>query len=298
MRPILERIFANEIVLSDGAIGTILLSKNMNDIPCPEYVNIVRMELLEEIASQYLEAGSEIIQTNTFGASSIKLSSYGLDDKAEIINKNAVSAVKNAVGNRAYISGSCGPSGKILKPYGDLEYKDLFESYLKQIAILIHSGVDIICIETMSDINEAVCAVKAAREISDSIPVMASMTFDPTPRGFFTMMGVNIENAVTNLKEAGANIIGSNCGNGIDNMILIAEEFKKVSDIPVIIQSNAGIPVLSKNEDVVYPESPSYMAERIKNLIRLKVSVIGGCCGTTPDHIKEMRKVIDSTTYS
>ncbi|MEN8152770.1 MAG: homocysteine S-methyltransferase family protein [Acidobacteriota bacterium] len=293
MEPFFKRLKRDPIIVSDGAIGSVLIGSNLPKTRCPEEHNISNLEILEDIALQYLQAGAEIIQTNTFGGSPLKLSDYSLDNKTEEINTNAVKAVKNAIKGKAYISGSCGPSGKILKPYGSLDPEDLYESYYRQINILVNSGVDIICVETMTDLSEAQSAIKAAKDISPSIPVMATMTFDKTPRGFFTIMGTDIKTASKGLEEAGADVIGSNCGNGIDNMVLIAEEFSKITDLPVIIQSNAGLPVI-KDGKIIYQEGPDFMAERIKRLKDLNISIIGGCCGTTPSHIKAFREAVDS----
>jgi 5-methyltetrahydrofolate--homocysteine methyltransferase len=144
----------------------------------------------------------------------------------------------------------------------------------------------------MMDIEEATLAIKAAKSVSPSTPVAATMTFDLTPKGFFTIMGVDIEQAAAGLADAGADIVGSNCGNGIENMIKIAEEFKKHTSLPVMIQSNAGIPVM-KDDNPLYPETPAFMAGGCERLLDIGVAVIGGCCGTTPDHIAAFRKVID-----
>jgi 5-methyltetrahydrofolate--homocysteine methyltransferase len=254
---------------------------------CPEVINLSRPDILEEVARLYLEAGADIVQTNTFGGSPFKLSDYGLEDKTAEINRAAVEAVKRVAGGKAYVSASCGPSGKMLKPYGPIEPGAMAENFSRQLQVLIEAGADIICVETMSDIQEAVLAVKAAKAISAAIPVMATMTFNKTPRGFFTIMGVDIQRAAKELEAAGADIIGSNCGNGIENMIEIAGEFKKYTRLPVVIQSNAGLPEM-KEDVAVYPETPEFMAEKSKELVAVGVSIIGGCCGTTPDHIRAL----------
>ncbi len=293
METLMEKLGRREILVSDGAIGSVLLSRGLPKVPCPESYNMSHTGVLTDIAKEYLEAGAEIIQTNTFGASPLKLKDYSLDEKTDTINRIAVEAVKSAVADKAYISGSCGPSGKMLKPYGDIEPEEMYENFHRQITSLISAGVDVICIETMTDINEALSAIKAAKNISSAIPVMATMTFDPTPRGFFTIMGTDIPTAVKMLSNAGADVIGSNCGNGIGNMIKIAEDFKAETEIPVIIQSNAGLPEL-KHGKIIYSETPEFMAEKAMELAELDVSIIGGCCGTTPAHIRAIRDKIDS----
>ncbi len=297
MEPFLDRIKKGEILVADGAMGTMLFQKGLKPGDCPETLNLTNPEILEEIAKDFLNAGAEIIQTNTFGASSIKLREYGMEDKTEEINTIAVSCVKKSVKGHAYISGSCGPSGKLIKPYGDVTPESLFRSFFRQIKALVTSNVDIICIETMIDLQEAAQAIKAAKTVSPQIPVMATMTFDKTPKGFYTVMGVSIEKAAVDLQEAGADIIGSNCGNGIENMVEIALEFSNSTNLPLMIQSNAGQPETREGK-LYYSETPELFTEKTKDLINAGVSVIGGCCGTTPEHIKAIRKSVNSFQLS
>lgn len=259
----------------------------------PESLNLTRLDLVEKIADLYLSAGADIIHTNTFGGSPIRLSFHSLEDKTEEINEKAVRAVKKVVKDQAYVSGSCGPSGRFLKPYGDVEPEEMYSSFERQINTLVFAGVDIICVETMTDLREAELAIKAVKSISPLTPLMATMTFNSTPRGFYTMMGVSIEEAARGLEKFGADIIGSNCGSGIEDMIKTAVEFKKHTKLPLLIQPNAGIPRIVENKPS-YPETPEFMAEKAKELISLGVSIIGGCCGTTPEHIKAIRKLVDS----
>lgn len=293
MTNLIDELRSGTILVADGAMGTMLMERGLKQGEPPELFNLTRTHILEEIARLYLDAGADIIQTNTFGASPLKLSSYSLGNRVEEINRNAVLAVRKVVEDHAYISGSCGPTGRFLKPYGDIESEEMYNAFEKQIDTLISSGVDIICIETMIDLREATLAIKAAKTISPSTPVIATMTFDHTPKGFYTIMGVSTEAAVKGLDKAGADIIGSNCGNGIENMIKIAQEYKNYSRLPLIIQSNAGIPAV-KGDKAVYPETSEFMAEKAKELIRIGVAIIGGCCGTTPEHISAIRKVVDA----
>jgi len=281
-----------EVLLADGALGSLLLARGLEKGAAPESLNLSQPEILEDIARLYLEAGAEIIQTNTFGASPLKLAKYNLAGKAAEINAAAVAAVRRAVGGRAYVSAACGPSGRLLLPFGDTAASDVYDSFLLQIAALLKAGVDAVCVETMTDLTEARLAVQAARRLSSTVPVMATMTFEPTPRGFFTIMGVSIAAACRGLEEAGADLVGSNCGNGSAQMSAIAREFRKCTRLPLLIQSNAGIPELRQGQ-VHYPETPDYMAEMSRELLAAGVSVIGGCCGTTPEHTRAMRRVLD-----
>ena len=292
MKPLLERLAAGETIVSDGALGTMLLHTELKAGACPESLCLDRPAALESLARRYVDAGSEIVHTNTFGASPIKLSMYGLAHEAERINANAVLAVRRAVGDCAYISGSCGPCGKLLKPYGDVEPEAVYESYLTQAKYLIDSGVDAICVETMTDLSEATLAVQAVKEVAPRLPVMATMTFDPTPRGFFTIMGVDVSTAAAGLRDAGADVVGSNCGNGIDNLVRIAFAFREHTDLPLIIQPNAGLP-RTESGKLIYDETPEFMAMRVCQLLEVRVSIIGGCCGTTPEHIRAIRNAVD-----
>lgn len=293
MTPLLERIASGDILLADGAMGSLLFDRGLKIGQCPEEINLSHPQWLKEIAAAYRDAGADIIQTNSFGGSPLKLAQYNLDNQTEEINRFAAELVREVVGSERLVSGSVGPSGKILTPYGDTEPEELLEGFKRQIEALIRGTVDLICIETMTDINEAVLALDAARSVSESVPVIVTMTFDPTARGYFTIMGVDIPTAVKKLQEAGANIIGSNCGNGIEEMVEIARQFVAESDRPVIIQSNAGLPELVDNK-VTYNESPEYMGQKVLELVELGVSIIGGCCGTRPEHIAAFRKAIDN----
>lgn len=291
MKKLLERLSNGEILVADGAMGTMLFERGLGRGECPEGFNLTKLDVLEDIAKLYLDAGADIIQSNTFGGSPLKLAAYSLADKAPLINRNAVRAVAKVVAGRAYVSASCGPCGKILKPYGDTDPEVVYESFEVQMEAFAEAGCDVICIETMMDLREMLLALKAARSKAPGIPVMATMTFDATPKGFYTIMGDTIEKAAHALEEAGADVIGSNCGNGIENMIRIAVEYRKHTTLPLIIQSNAGLPLIEKGE-LVYPETPEFMAEKAKELVDAGVSVIGGCCGTGPAHIRAIRDSI------
>jgi 5-methyltetrahydrofolate--homocysteine methyltransferase len=294
MNKFLERLRAGEILVADGAMGTMLFERGLRSGSCPEAMNLSRPDVLEDIARLYLDAGADIIQTNTFGGSPLKLASYSLADAAPRINRNAVSAVKKIVSGRAYVSGSCGPCGKILKPYGDTDPELVYESFEIQMQVFAESGCDVICIETMMDLREMLLALNAAHKKAPGIPVMATMTYDATPKGFFTIMGDTIEKAAHALEEAGADVTGSNCGNGIENMVRIAREYRKYTTLPLIIQSNAGLPSI-ENGELVYPESPEFMASMAMELVDAGVSIIGGCCGTGPAQIRAIKNAVSAT---
>ncbi len=297
MKLFLDRLKEGRPIIGDGALGTMLLARGLAGGQCPEAWNLSRPEVLREIAEEYVAAGSEIVATNTFGASPLKLAQYGLEGRTEAINLAAVEVLRGTVGDQAYIAASCGPSGRLLKPYGDAEPQAVQESYRRQMSPLIAAGVDVVLIETMIDLAEAVLAIRAAKDVSPRVPVVATMTFDATPKGFFTVMGTTIEKAAAGLQAAGADVIGSNCGNGIVNMVEIARRFRQCSDSPLIIQSNAGLPEV-RDGRVEYPESPEFMAGKVKELLEIGVSIIGGCCGTTPAHVRAMTAAVKGSGSS
>lgn len=282
-----------ETLCGDGAWGTQIMARGLKPGDSFEKLNLTRPEVLAEIAALYLESGAQLITTNTFGASPLNLEAHGLAESTEAINRAAVEAIRETVRGHALISGSVGPTGKILTPYGDTDPGVMTEGFSRQIGALIEAGADLVCIETMMDLEEARLAVEAARGFSPSVPIIATMTFNATPRGYFTTMGNTVEQACRVLVEAGADLVGSNCGNGIDAMVELARVFATHSTVPIAIQSNAGLPE-NRDGELHYPESPDDLAARVGELMDLGVTVIGGCCGTGPDHIRAIRAAIDS----
>jgi 5-methyltetrahydrofolate--homocysteine methyltransferase len=291
MQNLVDRLKNGDVLLGDGGWGTMLMQRGLKHGEVPEMINLSNPEILAAIAGLYLDAGAEIITTNTFGGSSLRLHSASLEDKADEINRKGVEIIRNATAGRAYVSASVGPTGTMIAPYGKTTPDEVYLSFVNQIRELLAAGPDLICVETMTDLQEAILAVQAVRSLSAEIPIMATMTFDEKPRGFFTIMGVSIEKAAKGLEAAGATIIGSNCGNGVEKMIKIARAFKDHTNLPIAIQANAGLPIMQDGQ-TMYPESPDFMAEKVVELLEIGVQVIGGCCGTTPEHIKAFRSVV------
>jgi 5-methyltetrahydrofolate--homocysteine methyltransferase len=293
MEDILKRLRQGDIIVGDGSLGTLLMQRGLQHGNAPEAVNLTKPHVLEEIASLYLEAGAEIITTNTFGASPLRLQHYSLEEKMEAINRAAVEAVRRAVGKNAYISASVGPTARMIKPLGDTGPEEIVLCFKRQMAVLLASGADLICIETMTDLREALLAINAARSLDSKIPIIATMTFGKTPRGYFTIMGTSVEDAAVGLENAGADSVGSNCGSGMEIMIDIARGFRRHTRLPVAIQGNAGLPVETEN-GLTYPETPDFFAAKTAELLDLGVQIIGGCCGSGPEHIRAIRGVVDS----
>jgi len=295
---LLARLSHGEVIVGDGAWGTLLMERGLPAGRPPEWFALERPEVLAHIARLYLSAGAELVTTDTFGGSSLRLRLHGLESDAERINRHAVEAVRHPVmerranGAHAYVSASVGPTGLLLEPHGDAKPDDVAAAFRAQVRVLAEAGADLVCVKTMTDLVEATLAVKAARAVAPHLPVMATLTFDATPRGFFTVMGVSVAQAVAGLEAAGADIVGSNCGTGIDAMVELARELLRHARRPVAIQANAGLPE-TRAGALVYPDTPEHMAACAAGLLDLGVRVIGGCCGTTPAHVAALRRMVD-----
>lgn len=285
-----ERLKNGEIIISDGALGTMLQAAGLEPGICPETWNIDFPDRIEAIARAYAEAGSEAVETNTFGANRFKLSHYGFQDRVREFNRAAVEITRRAIGPDKVVLGSVGPTGVILM-MGEVTETELYDGFKEQVIALAEAGADVICIETMTALDEAILAIRAARENTD-LEVICAMTFDKTIQGDFrTMMGVSPEEMTHALKAAGADIIGTNCGNGMENMIPIVEQIRDADpDIPILVHANAGKPHYHEGKNT-FDETPEITASYIPGLIKAGATCIGGCCGTTPDHIAQIRQV-------
>ena len=288
---ILERLAQGELIISDGATGSYLQQHGLGDGD-PEEWNFSHPEVVQGMAKAYFDAGSQMVLTNTFGGTSIRQKHYGFQDRTREFNMLAAQHARSQAPEGSFVVGSVGPTGEVLNdPLRDepLTEGQAYDAFAEQITALADGGVDAVDIETMIDIEEAVLAVRAAKENTD-LTVMSTMFFDKGPRGFFTMMGTPPADAVRRLHDAGADIVGANCGNGIDIMLELARELRSATDGYLLIHSNAGIPAPQGGE-IVYPETPDYMAERFKIMAHeVGINIIGGCCGTTPDHIRALVK--------
>lgn len=292
---ILERLAAGERLVGDGGWGTMLMERGLEPGHPPESLLLSRCDAVEEVVRLYLEAGAQLITTDSFGASPLSLEKHGLEGRTEEINRLAVETVRQVAGDAAYVSASVGPTGRLLKPFGDSEPAEIRAAFERQIRGLMEGDPDLICVETMTDLTEATIAVQTAKALAPDTPVMATMTFTPTPRGFFTIMGVSLESAAKGLREAGADIIGSNCGNGCEIMVGIAKQLRLQTELPLVIQPNAGLPE-SRGGVAFYPETPEFMAGKAAELLAAGVAIVGGCCGTTPQHIRALREVVRSSS--
>lgn len=287
---LLARLRGGELLVSDGATGTFLQQHGLEPGGCPEEFNASHPEVVREMARRYYEAGSDMALTNSFGGSVFMQKKYGYGERVAEFNRLAAEHARSQAPEGRFVVGSVGPTGEFLEPLGPVSEAEMYDAFVHQVKALESGGADAVVVETMTAVEEAALAVRAARENTDLV-VMATMVFDKGPRGFFTMMGITPEAAVHAMEDAGAQVVGSNCGNGIDNMVDIARRMRAETDGYLLIHSNAGIPSM-KNGQIVYPESPEYMAERFRELADLGVNIIGGCCGTGPEHIRALAAAV------
>jgi 5-methyltetrahydrofolate--homocysteine methyltransferase len=291
MGRIIEKIKQGKILVSDGAWGTFLQHKGLKTGECPEEWNLTHPEEVLDIARSYIDAGADMIETNSFGGTRFKLEKFGLADKVFELNKAAAEISRKAAAEK-FVLGSVGPTGKILM-MGDVTEEEMYEAFKEQAMGLEAGGADAIMIETMSDLDEARIAIRAAKE-NTNCEIFCTMTFEKTVTGEFrSMMGVSPAEMVESLIEAGAELLGANCGNGIAGMVGIVEEIRNANpDIPILVHANAGMPVYRDGE-TVFPEQPEEMAALIPKIVAAGANVIGGCCGTTPEHICKMREMVN-----
>ncbi len=287
---IMTRLAAGETLISDGATGTYLQSNGLEPGGCPEEFNASHPDIVRGMAAAYFAAGSDMVLTNSFGGNVFMLRKYGYGDRVREFNLLAAQHARSAAPPGHYVVGSVGPTGEFLEPLGDVSEADMLDAFVQQTTALEEGGADAVVIETMTSLEEASLAIRAAKE-NTGLTVMATMVFDKGPRGFFTMMGVSPERAVTGLREAGADVVGTNCGNGIELMLELGRLMRGLTDGYLIVHSNAGIPRIEHGE-IVYPETPEWMAERFEVLAQLSINIVGGCCGTGPDHIRALSRAL------
>jgi 5-methyltetrahydrofolate--homocysteine methyltransferase len=263
---------------------------------CPEELNLSRADVVRQMAASYFDAGSDMVETNSFGGSRCMLQKYDLGARAYEFNRLAAEHCRAVAPAGKFVLGSIGPTGEFLAPMGGMAEQEMFEIFAEQVRGLQAGGVDAFCIETMSDFGEAALAVRAAKECT-GLPVVATMTFDKGPRGYFTMMGITPTQAARQLAEAGADVVGSNCGIAIESMIEIIAAMRTATDRPILTHVNAGLPRIERGT-VIYPDTPDKMAELIPQLVAAGANIVGGCCGTTPDHIRAFAAIIRRSEHS
>ncbi|MFW6414555.1 MAG: homocysteine S-methyltransferase family protein [Verrucomicrobiota bacterium] len=296
-KTICESVRDGKILVSDGACGTFLQQAGLKTGECPEMWNLTHRDVIARMAQEYIDAGSDMVQTNSFGGSRFKLEAFDLSEKTREINEAAAAIAREAVGDDHWVIASVGPTGKMLL-MGDVTEQELYDAFAEQAMSLARGGADGICVETMSAVDEAVQAIKAAKE-NTACEVISTFTYEATVQGDYrTMMGVSPREGAQAAVEAGADIVGTNCGNGIAGMVDIVKEIREVyPDVPILVHANAGLPK-QVGEEMVFPEKPDEMAAQVPDLITAGADVVGGCCGTTPEHIRAMKNAVKRNRVS
>ena len=286
MHDTIKNLLNEHPVITDGAWGTELQKQGLKPGESPEALNLERPEIVEAVAAAYVEAGSRIIITNTFGGTRFTLESHGLADKVAEINRVGAEISKRAAGDKSLVFASVGPTGKMLM-MGDVTEEELFDAFSEQAQALASGGADGLVIETMSDLEEAKIALKACK--ATGLPVVSSMVYDAGADFDRTMMGIPVEQATKELTEAGADVIGSNCGQGIEGFVKLCEKMKANTDLPIWIKGNAGLPEMVDGK-AVYKTTPEEFSSFTQPLLDAGADFIGGCCGTSPDFIRAVKR--------
>jgi 5-methyltetrahydrofolate--homocysteine methyltransferase len=283
---------AGRILISDGAWGTFLQNKGMQPGECPELWNVEHAADVQDIGRNYIQAGADMIESDSFGGTSFKLKHFGLEGRVAEINEAAARISRQAAGPDKWVIASVGPTGQMLA-LGDVTEAELFASFRDQCVALEKGGADAFCIETMSAIDEATLAIQAARQHTQC-EVICTFTFEKNTKGEYrTMMGVSPADAAKACVAAGAHIIGTNCGNGMERMLEIVREMRAAAPAtPILVHANAGLPKNVNGVDV-FPDTPADMAKLVPALVAAGANIIGGCCGTTPAHIAALRQAVD-----
>ena len=281
----------SKILLFDGGFGSELIKRGLVSGKIPDILNIEQPEVISEIHKSYYNAGSDMCQTNTFGSTPLNLRHYNLENRIEEIIKNALENIRKVRPSGCLIVGDIGPTGEFRPPVGNASSEEWYLSFSTQ-AELLEKGVDLWHIETISDLEEMLTAIKAIRDVSKK-PLIASITYKKTKRGFFTIMGDSLEKCIKALDNENVDVIGANCTLGSNDMLDLLKDAVEFTDKPLSVKPNAGQPII--NGDNTYYEQPiEEFANDIREMIELGAKIVGGCCGTSPITIKEIRRIIDS----
>jgi 5-methyltetrahydrofolate--homocysteine methyltransferase len=285
---ILEALRRGELLICDGAMGTMLQAHHLPAGTMPELWNAEHPEVLLAIHRAYLAAGAQIITTNTFGGNRLRLAEAGLAARCAELNRLGVELAREAAGEAAWVAGDVGPTGQLLEPLGPLTLAQAEEVFTEQVTALAEAGADLILIETQHTIEEACAAVRMARAHT-SLPVFCTFAFNAKGR---TMMGLRPADAAREVEQAGGHVVGANCGEGPAAIIAALEGMRGATSLPLMAQANAGIPHVAEGQGTVWDVTPEQLAEHACTFRALGARVIGGCCGTRPEHIAAIRTAL------
>lgn len=293
---ILEKIQTDGLVF-DGAMGSLLIEQGLTGSEAPELWNLTHPDIILDIHRAYYAAGADVVTANTFGASAMKLKKMGVSQSVEALNRAGVKLARQACGKGQYVACDMGVLGDMLAPAGPVSFDAATDCFAEQASVLDDEGVDVFLVETIFDLNLALAAINAIRSVSEK-PVICSMTFVKKPKGFFTIFGNTPAASMKALVDAGASAVGANCSMGSDTMVDLAAEIRQTTSAPVIIMPNAGLPRTTEDNGVFYPEDALFFAENICKIKALGVEIVGGCCGTTPEYIRQLKQMIQNKETS
>ncbi len=291
MQKLLKKI-SKQILVFDGAMGTLLQEQGLLDSGCPELLNVEQHDAITDIHRMYVNAGADIIETNTFGCNRIKLAEFGLAERTAELNAAGVKAAKKACAPDTLVALSVGPTGKMMQPSGPLTFAEAYETFKEQMEAGVKSGADIICIETMSDLGEARAAVLAAKDVAPHLPVICTMTFQPDGR---TLMGTDPMTAVITLQSLGADILGANCSGGPEELARVIAQMAPISKVPLLVQPNAGLPTL-QGDKTIFPLTAEEMGAYAPKLVAAGAALVGSCCGSTPEFTTAIKNAVKNLT--
>jgi len=284
----LERLSKGEVLVSDGATGTNLQKMGLPVGAAGEVWVQDNPDAIRQLNNAFIEAGSNVVLTCTFGATRLRLSASGLDGDDEIINRRAVAITKEAVGERdVLVGGSIGPTGQLLAPLGTVTPEEAEDDFRRQAQFLVEAGVDLIVIETQFDLNEATAAVRGVRSVDSAIPLVCSFSYD---RGTRTMMGVRPEVMAELIGTMPVDVLGVNCGRSLEENLEVLRQLHQVTDLPIWFKPNAGMPEMDEQGNPRYSVTPEAMGALVPEWIAVGAQIVGGCCGTSPAHLEEIAR--------
>ncbi|TPW17784.1 MAG: homocysteine S-methyltransferase, partial [bacterium] len=285
-RPPIADVLGRRILVFDGAMGTMLYAEGVPFTQCFDAMNQARPEVVRRVHQAYIDAGADIIETNTFGGNRFRLAEHGLDKQVAAINIAGARLAREAAGEKAWVAGAVGPIGKPMAPIGVIPPEEVEAAFREQIAALVEGGVDLLVIETISDLHEMERAIAAARSVNPDLPIIAQMTFSEEGK---TLIGNKPIEIARRLSDLGVAAVGANCSVGPQGILDVIEKMVGAARVPLVAQPNAGLPHLVGGR-LLYLATPEYFEEYMKRLVESGVTLVGGCCGTTPDHIRAIRR--------
>jgi 5-methyltetrahydrofolate--homocysteine methyltransferase len=291
MAAFLDRLRAGQVLVSDGATGTNLQQRGLaRGVPSERWV-LENPEQITALHRDFIQAGSDLVLTSTFGANSVRLAEAGLAGQVAEVNTQAVALARQASGGRTLVAGSIGPTGQLLKPLGPLDEEDAVKAFTDQAQALAAAGVDVLVIETQYDLGEAKAAVRAVRSVSQ-LPLVVSFSYD---RGTRTMMGVRPSGMAAEMADLGVDVLGINCGRSLDDNLKALHELRSATSLPIWFKPNAGLPVLDENANPTYTISPEQMGNQVPLWVAAGAQIVGGCCGTSPAHLAAIARMVKNS---